>query len=105
MINSRKMKRTSVLLTLAILLLVATGVRADADPGAVREASDSYEIAWWTADGGGGGASTGGDYTLAGTIGQPDAGEMESGDYSLTGGFWTALAEYLSYLPLILRDF
>ena len=34
-----------------------------------------YEISWSTIDGGGG-RSTGGDYALTGTIGQPDAGEM-----------------------------
>jgi hypothetical protein len=105
----RTMKRTSVFLTLAILLLLVTGVQADANPDIAREASASYEITWWTVDGGGGnsragGTSAGGAYTVAGTIGQPDAGEMENGDYSLTGGFWAAVAEYLSYLPLVLKD-
>ncbi len=46
-----------------------------------------YEITWHTIDGGGG-TSTGGPYTLTGTIGQPDAGEMGGGDYQLSGGFW-----------------
>ena len=46
-----------------------------------------YEISWYTIDGCGG-RSTGGDYALVGTIGQPDAGEMSSGDYKLSGGFW-----------------
>ena len=45
-----------------------------------------YEITWSTIDGGGG-TSTGGPYTLTGTIGQPDAGEMAGGDYKLSGGF------------------
>ena len=48
-----------------------------------------YEISWSTIDGGGG-TSTGGPYTLTGTIGQPDAGEMSGGDYKLSGGFWPA---------------
>ncbi len=46
-----------------------------------------YEITWSTIDGGGG-TSTGGPYTLTGTIAQPDAGEMAGGDYELAGGFW-----------------
>ncbi len=47
-----------------------------------------YEISWSTIDNGGG-ASTGGTYSLVGTIGQADAGEMSGGDYELTGGFWS----------------
>jgi hypothetical protein len=37
---------------------------------------------------GGGGTSTGGVYTVSGTIGQPDAGVMTNGPYRLDGGFW-----------------
>jgi len=36
----------------------------------------------------GGGASTGGVYSVTGTIGQPDAGAMSGGNYTLQGGFW-----------------
>jgi hypothetical protein len=36
----------------------------------------------------GGGTSTGGVYSVSGTIGQPDAGRMTNGQYSLLGGFW-----------------
>jgi hypothetical protein len=47
-----------------------------------------YTIDWHTIDGGGG-TSTGGVYSLSGTIGQPDAGPtMTNGQYSVTGGFW-----------------
>lgn len=47
-----------------------------------------YAITWSTIDGGGG-ASTGGVYSVRGTIGQPDAGgAMSNGLYSVTGGFW-----------------
>src|ERR1041385_7115003 len=43
----------------------------------------SYSIEWFTIDGGGG-TSTGGVYSLGGTIGQPDAGgPMSGGQYSL----------------------
>ncbi len=46
-----------------------------------------YDIAWHTIDGGGG-VSSGGPYTLTGTIGQPDAAYSAGGDYELLGGFW-----------------
>jgi len=47
----------------------------------------NYSIDWFTIDGGGG-TSTGGVYSVSGTIGQPDAGTMSGGQYSLIGGFW-----------------
>lgn len=47
----------------------------------------SYELSWSTVDGGGG-ISSGGDFILRGTIGQPDAGVMGGGKYELLGGFW-----------------
>ena len=53
----------------------------------VLPVSADYEISWSTIDAGGG-RSTGSDYALVGTIGQPDAGEMTGGDYQLSGGFW-----------------
>jgi len=47
-----------------------------------------YAIDWHTIDGGGG-TSTGGVYSVGGTIGQPDArGPMTDGQYAVTGGFW-----------------
>ena len=50
--------------------------------------AQSYSIDWFTIDGGGG-TSTGGVYSLSGTIGQPDAGgPLTNGQYSVTGGFW-----------------
>jgi hypothetical protein len=52
----------------------------------------SYSIDWHTIDGGGG-TSTGGVYSVSGTLGQPDAGApMTGGPYSLTGGFWSLLS-------------
>jgi hypothetical protein len=60
----------------------------------------SFSVSWYTFDGGGG-TSTGGNYTLMGTIGQPDAGAHAATGYDLTGGFWTWLARYLGYLPAI----
>jgi len=51
--------------------------------------AQSYSIGWFTLDGGGG-PSAGGSFSLNGTIGQPDAGTMSGGNYSLAGGFWGA---------------
>jgi hypothetical protein len=50
-----------------------------------------YAIDWSTIDGGGS-TSTGGVYTVSGTIGQPDAGTMSGGNYTLQGGFWGVIA-------------
>ncbi len=47
----------------------------------------SYDLSWSTIDGGGG-QSSGGPYTLTGTIGQPDAAWSRGGQYELLGGFW-----------------
>ena len=51
--------------------------------------AQTYSIPWSTIDGGGG-TSTGGVYSVSGTIGQPDASvtPMTNGQYSITGGFW-----------------
>ena len=51
----------------------------------------SYTIDWSTVDGGGG-ASTGGVYTVTGTIGQSDAGTMSGGNNTVQGGFWGIIA-------------
>ena len=54
--------------------------------------AQSYSIDWFTIDGGGG-TSTGGVYSVSGTIGQPDAGAtMSGGNYSVDGGFWSFAA-------------
>ena len=46
------------------------------------------EIPWYTLDGGGALHAAGGNFTLSGTIGQPDAGRMSGGSRALVGGFW-----------------
>ena len=49
--------------------------------------AQNYDLSWFTIDGGGG-LSSGGAYSLSGTIGQPDAGHMSGNGFSLDGGFW-----------------
>jgi hypothetical protein len=53
--------------------------------------AQSYSIDWFTIDGGGG-TSTGGAFSVSGTIGQPDAGHMSGGNYAIDGGFWGIIA-------------
>jgi hypothetical protein len=54
--------------------------------------AQNYTIDWQKISGGGG-TSTGGVYTVSGTIGQHDAGgPMTGGNYSLTGGFWSLVS-------------
>jgi hypothetical protein len=53
--------------------------------------AQSYSIDWYKIAGGGG-TSTGGTYSVSGTIGQADAsGAMNGGNYSVTGGFWSLI--------------
>jgi len=66
----------------AVLLLAAAVTAAK---------GQNYSINWYSIDGGGG-TSTGGVYTVSGTIGQPDAGLMSGGNYTLQGGFWGIIA-------------
>jgi hypothetical protein len=53
--------------------------------------AQSCSIDWWSIDGGGD-TSTGGVHSVSGTIGQPDAGHMSGGNYTLEGGFWGRVA-------------
>src|SRR5436190_10623797 len=53
-------------------------------------ANAQYAIDWFTIDGGGGSSSSG-SLTLSGTIGQPDAGTLSGGNYTLQGGFWPGI--------------
>ncbi len=43
--------------------------------------------------GGGGGTSSGSDYVISGTLGQPLAGTASGGEYELSGGFWNVALE------------
>ena len=79
-----------------LLSLCTFGLLALADMTASAQFSiDSFTIA------GGGGASSGGDFTLNGTIGQPDAGAMSGDNYSLAGGFWGAIQTPLAVPTVI----
>ena len=53
--------------------------------------AQQFSIDWYTIDGGGG-TSSNGQYVVSGTIGQPDAGAMSGGNFTLQGGFWGLLS-------------
>jgi len=56
---------------------------------AVSVQAQSYSIDWYKIAGGGG-TSTGGVYSVSGTIGQADASApLTGGNFSVTGGFWS----------------
>ncbi|MCI0632121.1 MAG: hypothetical protein L0Y44_15870 [Phycisphaerales bacterium] len=75
----------------SLLALLAVGFFATAHGGEAPDGgiAGGVDLSWHTVDGGGATFSTGDDFTLGGTIGQPDAGvPMTGGGFSLTGGFW-----------------
>ncbi len=83
------MKKNFYFVALAALLLSA------------KTPAQSYNIDWYKIAGGGG-TSTGGTYTVSGTIGQPDAGgPLTGGKYSLMGGFWAIYAVNLPGAPVL----
>jgi hypothetical protein len=89
------------LIGVGLLFLLLSGVT-------LAETGESYDLTWSSVDGGGVMWSIGGDYTLGGTAGQPDAGMLAGGDYTLAGGFWSggaaAIQEHAIHLPLVLRN-
>ena len=65
-------------------------------PAPAQNSINWYKIA------AGGGASSNGQYTVNGTIGQHDAGgPMTGGSYSLTGGFWALYAVQTPGAPVL----
>ncbi len=90
------MKRPIVLLISIGLLIITASIAA-------AQSGGGYDLTWSTIDNGGGESSDSG-YTLVGTIGQPDAGALYGGGYTLSGGFWIGEAnQYQVYLPVVLR--
>src|ERR1017187_8893497 len=67
----------------------------------LRVLGQQYTVDWYKVSGGGG-TSTGGVYSVSGTIGQSDAsGAMTSGNYSLVGGFWALYAVQTVGAPVL----
>ncbi len=54
-------------------------------PPAIR--ADALRLGWFTTDGGDG-ISRGGEFSLAGTVGQPEAGVARGGEFKVESGYW-----------------
>src|SRR5205814_9359754 len=81
--ENKRIQKMKLKLTLALMFGVWCLVFL---PGSVAA---QYSITWSTIDGGGG-TSANGQYSVSGTIGQPDAGPtMSAGNFSVDGGFWS----------------
>lgn len=80
-------------------LLIASGLSSE------KALAQSYEITQWTVSAGGTTQATGGNWQLAGTIGQWEATParaLSGGPWRLTGGFWAAELSELG--DLIFKD-
>jgi hypothetical protein len=93
---------TFVVLSVLLLALFVLAVL----PAGARQPQQAYTLDWWSVDGGGSTFSTGAGYALGGTAGQPDAGVLSGGGYTLGGGFWRGgmlARQYQIFLPLTVR--
>jgi hypothetical protein len=74
--GERRRAMLAILCSCAMLLPLSRGL------------GQSFVLDWWDADAGA--TSSGGIYSLSGTLGQPDAGILTGGPFTLVGGFWGA---------------
>jgi hypothetical protein len=90
-------KKAWLLLVLCLFLILAGTALVAA------EETGGFSIPWWTVDSGSE-TSTGGSFTLTGTIGQPDASLCVSGgDFAIQSGFWGGCPGTHIYLPIVVR--
>jgi hypothetical protein len=92
------------LLGLLLLLILAAPISAQVGGG--------YDLSWWEV-GGGIGTSSGGNYTLSGSVGQPEVATLRDSDgtYTLVGGFWgigdsgdnPGAGDHKLFLPIIVN--
>ena len=66
-----------------IVTLIVLGTTSPLD-------AQNFSFDWFTIDGGGG-RSSHANYALNGSIGQPDAGTLSGGSFTLHGGFWSGV--------------
>ena len=91
------MKRV-LIVALVLLAFLASGTLVLAQTG-------EFSLPWYTIDGGST-SSHGGDFALSGTIGQPDAGTLSRGDFTLAGGYSGGVmstTEQQVFLPMVRR--
>ena len=94
------MRRTTLFLAVAALLLLAGSVLA------VAMSSASFRLEWFTPlTGGGGGAASSAIYAVNLTIGQAATGTSSGTDYGACLGYWCGVtASSRVYLPLVVRN-
>ena len=92
-----------------LLLLMGAATLAWGGLEVVSAQSGVYDLSWNSVDGGGA-KSTNNGYAVQGSIGQPDAGQLGGGSYSLRGGFWGGAGiepitvYHHVYLPVIFKE-
>jgi len=91
-----RVAQTASLLVLILPVLLARPVSA--------QTGGPFDLSWSTIDGGGITYSSGGDFTVGGTIGQPDAGVLSNGAFSVSGGFWFGGAGETSAVDPVLPE-
>lgn len=91
-----KFIRKAILIGAFALVLIAVPVLAQT----------GYDLSWYSIDGGGA-YSKSEEFMLTGSAGQPDAGLLTGGGYTLAGGLWgggaVPVSEMSMYLPMIVR--
>lgn len=98
------MKRFAVYLVLIVIVLIGLSMVSSSARAAPHA---TYTLVKSSV--GSGGSNSAGIYTISNSIGQPIAGEVSAGIYTLGGGFWgggvivTATSQHIVYLPLVLR--
>jgi hypothetical protein len=84
-----------------IFTLILAAIMIGVSAAVVSAQTGGCTLDWFSIDNGGG-QSIGRAYTLNGVIGQPGAGLLTGGAYTLQGGFLQAV-DYRVYLPVVLR--
>ena len=84
------MTKKGFLVSAGLVLVISAGIAISAGALAASAGGD-FVMTKSTIDGGGG-TSSGGSFSLTGTIGQADASSVIStgGTFSLAGGFWAS---------------
>ncbi|MGB9723963.1 MAG: hypothetical protein ACP5OO_08950 [Chloroflexia bacterium] len=97
------MKRTAILLVLAVFLLLAGR--------ALAMSSENFRLDWFVPLTGGGGEPAGSaNYAVNFTVGQSAIGGASSPSYGGCLGYWCGVTgavggQYRIYLPLVMRGF
>ena len=80
-----------VLLATAVIVGEARSTQPRSSPEAPPPAQAGFQIVWYTVDAGGGTSPEGdSNFALTGTVGQVDAGKLDSNEhaFAVRGGFW-----------------